>query len=68
MTLSSREASSQGLGMCVSVGIIFYSYVCEGINLHMTLSSGEASGQGLCMCVSAGLIFRVMYVKALICL
>ena len=50
MTLSSREASGQGLCMCVSVGIIF-SYVCESINLFMTLSSGEASGQGLSVCV-----------------
>ena len=46
MTLSSGEASGQGLCMCVSVGVIF-SHVCEGINLFMILSSREASGQGL---------------------
>ena len=50
MTLSPREASDQGLCICVSVGIIFCSYVCESINLFVTLSSGEASGQGF-MCV-----------------
>ena len=46
MTLSSREASGQGLCIRVSVGIIF-SHVCEGINLLMILSSRQASGQGL---------------------
>ena len=53
MTLSPREASGQGLCICVSVGIMFYSYVCESINLFVTLSSGKASGQGfVCVCFS----------------
>ena len=59
MTLSSGEASGQGLCMCVSVGIIF-SHVCEGINLFMILSSREASGQGLYIVFLSGNEFILM--------
>ena len=59
MTLSSGEASGQGLCTCVSVGIIF-SHVCEGINLFMILSSREASGQGLYTVFLSGNEFILM--------
>ena len=60
MTLSSGEASGQGLCMCVSSMGIIFSHVFEGINLFMILSSREASGQGLYIVFLSGNKFMLM--------